>query len=175
MNASLRSPLVLGLSLLVVGCSLPLFERSVEGPSFELTADEPVAAFEVTLCLEGPSANIMSLHASLDAEARTTADAATLQLQSLADRPGQNEPDRLEVTPQGAELEWFHLAADGDWEGSGRRCATPEVVEFSAEGLQPGETLEVETWNVTMSGKWDNGMFGGGPDEDDLIVEIERL
>lgn len=174
-NASLRSSLVLGLSLLVVGCSLPSVETSVEGPSFELTADEPVAAFEVTLCLKGPSPGLLYVDGILSAQARTTASAATLQLESLADQPGHNGPELLEVTPQGAELEWFHLAADGDWKGGGRRCSTPEVVEFSAKGLEPGETLEVEDWAVTMSVQWDDGVFGDGPDKGDLSVEIERL
>lgn len=174
-NASLRSSLVLGLSLLVAGCSLPSVEVSVEGPTFTLTADEPVAAFEVTLCLEGPSPRMVHVNGTLNADARTTAGTATLELDSLADRPGDDEPDRVETSEHGAELAWFSLAADGDWEGSGRRCSVPEIVEFSAHGLASDEALEVEAWAVTLGVQWDDGMFGDGPDEGDLSVEIERL
>jgi len=140
---------------------MPSALASLEGPSFVLTADEPVAAFEVTLCLEGPTAKAAYVHASLTADARTTGDAATLRLESLADRPADEGSDSLEVSAQGQELR-FSLEADGPWEDGGRRCSTPEVVEFSAEGLADGQSLEIEAWVVDMDVKWDAGAFGGG-------------
>ncbi len=175
MSFQLRPCLLLALSMLTAGCSLPELETSLEGPAFVLTADEPVAAFEVTLCLKGSVPKELFVSGSLSADARTTAGAATLRVDSQSDRPTDEGSDSVEVSGADAEL-FLWLAAEGPWKNGGRRCSAPEVVEFSAEGLAPGESLEVEAWAVSMQVEFEARAFGGdGPEDGDLSVEIERL
>lgn len=175
MNALIRPCLLLAISMLAVGCSPPSATTEFEGPSFVLTAEEPVAAFEVTLCVQGPAQDRLSVGASIIADARTTAGTATLGLESLADRPADERSLTAEVSSAGETLRRFDLQADGAWNGGGRRCAAPEVVEFSADGLAPGESLEVEAWSVVMDATWDGRAFSDTLYDEDLRVEVERL
>lgn len=161
--------------MLAVGCSPPSATTEFEGTSFVLTAEEPVAAFEVTLCLKGAAQDDLFVGASITADARTTAGIAMLRLESLADRPVDERSLTAVVSPASTDVRWFELQADGDWSGSGRRCASPEVVEFSAEGLAPGESLNVEAWSVVMNATWEGRAFSDSLYSDDLTIEVERL
>lgn len=175
MNALLRPSLMLALSMLAAGCSPPSAFAELEGPGFVLTAQEPVAAFEVTLCLNAPTDEQLFVQASVAVEARTTLGTAALRLESLADRPADERSLTAEVSSALSPVRWFGLQADGDWKARGRRCATPEVVEFSAERLSPGASLKVESWSVQMDVTWEGRAFSDSLDSGDLTVEIEQL
>ncbi len=166
---------------LMTGCSMPEATQTVEGPAFTLTADEPVAAFEVTLCLKGPSPKELYVSSSLFMAATTDAgEPVMLRVESL-ERP-EPEPDArdpyladVEVGPGEPNERVISLVADAAWKGSGERCAEPEVVQFSVDALPEGASVSVDEWDVTMRVEWNDGMFGNGPDDGDVSVEIEQL
>mgnify|MGYP000580547316 CR=1 FL=1 len=177
----LRLASLLSVGLLMTGCSLPEQIRTEAGPAFTLTADAPVAAFEVTLCLTGPDPKSLYVRGRVNAVATTDADRdLQLHMESL-DRPvvADDEHDAhartLELPASGDVEGGFGLLAEAQWKGSGRRCAEPEAIQFAVDGLQPGESVTVEDWDVTMTAQWNDGSFGSGPDDEDLSVEIVRL
>ncbi|MCR9163634.1 MAG: hypothetical protein ACE37F_15495 [Nannocystaceae bacterium] len=171
--------LLASLALLCSACSLPEQVATAEGPAFTLTAQEPVAAFEVTLCLSGPNPQHLDVRGHLEANVRTHAPDLELLIESL-DRPEVDEGEfddhaRTYALDPGEDNRGFlRMLADGDFRGSGERCGEPEVIEFSVD-LPPGATVDVDTWHATMTVQWDDGAFGDGPRDGDLRVEISRL
>lgn len=179
MFSMMRKTLLSSLAVLAVGCSMPEQVATSEGPAFTLTADEPVAAFEVTLCLSGPNPKQLFVSGHVDATARTEAGGVDVLLESL-DRPESDDAfdphaRTFELAADEDTSAVLRMVADGDFRGSGERCAEPEVIQFSVDDLPPGASVEVEPWDVTMVVRWNDGSFGSGPKDDDLRIEIVRL
>ncbi len=179
MFSMMRRSLLASLAVLTVGCSLPEEMATTEGPAFTLTADEPVAAFEVTLCLSGPNPKELYVTGHINATARASASGQALRVESL-DRPevedgeGDAYAGTFDLTA-GEDAASIRMVADADFRGSGERCAEPEVIQFSTVGLAPGASIAVEEWDATMVVEWNDGAFGKGPDAGDLRIEIVRL
>ena len=170
-------PLV-ALTMLVPGCSMPQQERTARGPAFTLTPDVPVAAFDVTLCLEGPDPHDLHVWASVQVSATSTTGRPVLLRMESLERDGFEDDgyvEDLHIPASSRNTGSFALGANAQWHGGGKRCAAPEPVQFVVEGLEPGESVTVDNWDVTMTVKWYDGNFGHGPDDADLSIEIERL
>ncbi|MGH1347813.1 MAG: hypothetical protein ACRBN8_40035 [Nannocystales bacterium] len=169
---------LVSLGLLVSGCSLPEQTRTASGPSFTLTGESPIEAFDVTMCLNGPDPKKLFVHGRVNVAATTnTGRDVTLRVESL-ERPEEEEDGvhvrELDLSGADEVETGFSLVANAMWKGSGERCADPEAVQFSVESLEPGEAVTVD-WDVTMSVRWDDGSFGKGPDDSDLRIDIEQL
>ena len=180
MFSMMRPALLASLAVLAVGCSLPQEMATAEGPAFTLTAEEAVAAFEVTLCLSGPNPKNLYVRGHINATARASASGHTLLVESL-DRPEVEEGERddhartFELTAGEDATARVQMVADADFRGRGERCAEPEVIQFSTDGLAPGASISVDEWDATMVVEWNDGAFGKGPDDGDLRIEIVRL
>lgn len=180
MFSMMRRSLLASLAVLAVGCSLPEEMATTEGPAFTLTADEPVAAFEVTLCLSGPTPKELYVRGHINATARSSASGQTLLVESL-DRAEVEEGDHddhartFELTAGEDTSARIQMVADDDFRGRGERCAEPEVIQFSTEALAPGDSISVDAWDATMVVEWNDGAFGKGPNDGHLRVDIVRL
>ncbi|MBV1858854.1 MAG: hypothetical protein KUG77_10610 [Nannocystaceae bacterium] len=167
--------------LLVGGCSMAKQVETVDGPGFTLSAETPVMAFEVTLCLTGPSPDELYIDGRVGAEFTTTAGRAIPVLLESLEAPisedGEfNQYNRtFDVESEETSNASVSLVADGEWKAGGRRCSAPEVIQFSVESLESGETVDVAAWDVTMSASWSDGAFGDGPKGSDLSVTIAPL
>lgn len=173
MTRSMSRASLFALALAVPACSLPVEAHTVAGPAFMLTADEPVAAFEVTLCVDGPKVKHAYVSAQLDLTARATSTRPLrLDVTSLQ---AEDEALQLELSPGAEEEDSLWMDAEGSFEPGGRRCGEPQVVEFSVDTLGELDSIEVARWDVTMRVEWEGERFGGHLDDADLSVEIVRL
>ncbi len=177
---TIRRSLLAMLGLLAVGCQLPLQATSIEGPALMLTAEQPVAAFEIRLCLSGPKMRWVNVEGRVAARAKTEVGSAVLEMEAL-DRPrvedDEDDPYAHSMTIDAGEetLGIVELVTDGSFRANGVRCSAAEVLQFTADGLAPGAQLNVYSWDVSMVVEWSDGVLGEGPDEDELWIELEPL
>ena len=139
---------------------------------YRLTADEPVVAFEVTVCIQGGTAPDSEIEGTFRIGARTDESELAVVVENLAD--GQRETisagsDIYEYTSVG-------FVSQTDWSGSGRRCSEPEVLEVSVAGLPAGEevTLLNAEGRVLVSGS-DPGFCGDALNPGEVSLNVERL
>lgn len=142
-----------------------------------LTAAEPVAAFEVTLCLSGePPNNGLHVYGSFYATARTSqGEVVEVTLESL-DAPGDESTspfvDVVSATTASVDAD-ISLYTERDWEAEGRRCQE-QVVQVSVPDLAEGQSVVVSDLYVTMLAQW-SSFCGPGVQEESLSIEVVRL
>ena len=140
MTRSMSRLSLLALAVLVPACSLPSQERIVAGPAFTLTADAPVAAFEVTLCVDGPKVKNAFVSATAEFTAvATSSRPLTLDVESLEAPEGEAAPTEVGLSPGAPEDDSLWMVAAGAFERGGRRCGEPEVIQFSVDELDENE------------------------------------
>jgi len=170
-----RSMSLLALALLVPACSLPVQERVVSGPAFTLTPDAPVAAFEVTLCIDGPKVKHAYVSATAEFSAVSTSTRPLrLDAESL-DAPEDQQPATLHLSPGASKDDSLWMVAAGAFERGGRRCGEPEVLQFSVDALDANERIDVTAWDVVMRVEWEGDKIGQSLGDEDLSVEIVQL
>lgn len=144
-----------------------------------LTADEPVAAFEVTLCVADGSPNGLVMFSSFHATTSTNDGEVDVMLETLdpanADEINAGNPGSYatttNATPTAQEAD-ISLNTERDWEGSGRRCQE-QVVQVSVESLAEGQTVTVTDLGVQLRAEWAG--LCDSPDEGSLSIETVRL
>ncbi len=177
-----RPALLLTCLLCTPACSLPSASQVVDGPSFTLDAEHPVAAFEVELCVSGPALDYASAHAQVLATLHAVDGVgATVSGQAL-DAPIVEEDDAydphaesLAVPAEDEAMSFWLVTEGGPWQGGGRRCHAVQAVQFELDASADRASFDVD-WQVAFHVEYDNGLFGGaGLDDDDLEVTIQRL
>lgn len=142
-----------------------------------LSADAPVAAFEVTLCLTGGAPNGLNLYSSLSGSTSASEGAVEVTLESLdpedTQRSASTYVDVTDATSTGQPTD-ISLNTDRDWEDSdGRRCQE-QVVQLSVPSLAEGQTVTLTDFNIRLVAEW-AGICGETPDEDALSIEVVRI
>ncbi len=153
----------------------------MEGPTFTLDAQTPVAAFEVTLCMEGPEVKNTQPKATIYASWVAPSGAAVIvtaeNLDAVADPDDDDNPyfdEEDEPGPEGS-LSVEVDTDDGPWEGrSGQRCQRAQVIQFDAPDLAQGESVEL-TWSARFGGNFYSGAYGDPLEDEHWIVNIQRL
>ena len=141
------------------------------GEDVVLTADAPVAALEVTLCMTGGTPNGLAGYGNVFAEVSTNEGTAEFTLESLE---SEEDPYR-ETTSASATAERLNIAllTDRDWEADGERCQQ-QVVQLSVPALEAGQTVTVSDLSVSFTAEW-AGFCGPVPDDDNLSIAVERV
>ncbi len=182
MSSAPRRPLRAGflLPLLAGACEPASASTVAEVPSeLVLTADEPVAAFEVRLCVVGEPPHALDVSAHFDLQAFTNEGSVELTLESLEADPEVDGHEaafdvRTVQSDDGYSL-GISLVAEADWGSSGMRCAAPEVVQISGSELARDQVVNIIGLEARGSAQWSERGCGGGFDEDWLQIEVERL
>ncbi|MGH1343923.1 MAG: hypothetical protein ACRBN8_20360 [Nannocystales bacterium] len=140
-----------------------------------LTSDDPVAAFEVTLCISEGSPNGLNMYSSFHATTSTNEGEVAVTLETLD--PGEESgtsSSYVEVTnaTTTATESDVSLNTQRDWEASGERCQE-QVVQVSVESLPEGQTVTVTDIHIDLLAEWAG--LCDSPDEDSLSIETVRL
>lgn len=136
-----------------------------------LTADEPVAAFEVTLCMTGGTPANLNGYGSFSGTVSSSAGEVEFTLESL-----ESEEDSYTETTSAtstAEPTKISLVTDRDWGSSGERCQT-QVVQLSVPSLEADQSVTVTELSVDFNAEW-SGFCGPTPDDDSLSITVERV
>ena len=165
------------------GCSPLALDKTEDGASFSLSAEEPVAQYSVRLCYDGPTGNAVDTTARVSASLTIEgADATTMlfgQSHLQGEAPDEDPPsledwkhaptDRLDLE-EGETSGILSFDIDAAELASTGGCLEPRVVRFEiAEG--PDELAVDVEWDVTLSVE----STRKEPDDDDLSIEIERI
>ena len=145
-----------------------------------LTAADPVAAFEVTLCMTGGSPNGLNLYSSLNATVSASEGASEgaveFTLESLDPDPEGTATAYVDVieTTSEAQPTSISLNTGRDWEDSDSRRCQEQVVQLSVPSLAEGQTVTISDFNITLVAEW-AGICGETPDEGALSIEAVRI
>lgn len=141
-----------------------------------LTADDPVAAFEVTLCLTGGAPNGLNLYGSLNATTSASEGTVEITLESLDPDPESSNNAYVDVTEASSDAQPTRilLNTDRDWEDSDKRRCQEQVVQLSVPSLAEGQTVTITDFNIALAAEW-AGICGETPDEDALSIEAVRI
>lgn len=172
-----RKPLhqLIAFFALSIACQPATIEASEQlGESVTLTADAPVAAFEVNVCLEGGAPANLSVYGSFFATVTTSEGEVEFTLESLESPESESSPyvHTATATPSGDELS-IALLTDRDWDASGRRCQT-QTVQLSVPSLDETQTVTISDLRMTGTAEW-SGFCGPSPDDGDLTLDAVRL
>ena len=152
------------LCLAQTGCDRFGSGTTVSAPSIVLTRAEPIATYEVVLCLDGPDMGTMHPEAAVHGATAAGTDAsgglgvtATVHGQGGSRRQGlggyQDHPEQFGFTIESA----------GPWsDRSGLRCAPPQTITFELQPESAAETMELE-WTIGFRTEF-QGLFVGMDD-----------
>ncbi len=160
---------------LAVACQPGTAETDADVDEVILTADAPVAAFEVTLCLTGGAPNGLNLYATFQATTSTNEGEIEVTLEALdaEDETYAGSYTDVSGATSTAQPTSISLDTQRDWETSGTRCQE-QVVQLSVPELAEGQTVTVTDINILLRAEW-AGLCGETPDEDSLSIETVRL
>ena len=172
-----RKPLhtLCALFALVVACSPLTAETSEVIEEVILTADDPVAAFEVSLCISGDAPDGLSPYGSFGGTVSTNEGEVEFTLEVL-DAESEVEPtphlDIIDAT-SAAQTTSVSLDSERNWGGSGQRCKE-QVVQLSVPSLAEGQTVTVSEIGIDFRAEW-GGICPPSPDDMTLSIEAVRL
>lgn len=158
----------------VVACSLPQTWTDEDGPQVVLTQSEPVAEFDIKLCITGSKIDSVDGYAELEVvREASNPDATGIVRAELGD--GSDE-DQEDLTADEDPPLTLTLDGEGPWENrKGRRCSDPQRVRFIYEGDDEMAMHEL-SWNVEFSVSYSDGLvFADSIDESDMSIEIEPV
>ena len=165
------------------GCSPPVVDKTEDGPTFSMSAEERVVEYSVRLCYDGPTGRQVETAARVGASLTIEGGDATTTIFGQSHREDDNpvlDPPRLEDWESAPtdrldldegqsegflsfEIDAVELARTGG-------CLEPRIVRFEiAEG--PDELAVDVEWDATLSVEYNRK----APDDDDLSIEIQRI
>lgn len=149
-----------------------VFKKTDLQGEYRLTAEEPVIALEVTVCIRGDAPPDFEIEGSFTSGFRTDEGEVTVAMENLAS--GQRETIGAVSDIYGYTTVDFALQAN--WSGSGRRCSDPEILELSVAGLASGQEITVfnPEGQISVSGS-DTGLCGDILEHGEVSIDIERL
>ena len=170
-----------GAFLLVVACESPSAFVDEDGPDpVTLTADQPVAAFEVKLCVsEDPPAEFEG-DGTFRGQARVSEGEVELTLENLEVDPnyavpeGSDPPIQVETLSGGVVDFGVILTLDVNGLVAGD-CTEAQVVQFSASGLTDGQTVTITSSEAVFGGEWTESLCPSNFSESAMSLEIEAL
>ncbi len=161
---------------LVMACQPGTAETATDlGDEVVLTASEPVAAFDVTLCLEGGAPNGLNVYSTFTATTSTSEGEVQLTLETLDPENEAYASAYVDITDASATAQptSISLNTQRDWEASDERCQQ-QVVQVSVPSLAEAQTVTVTDIKIVLRAEW-AGFCGETPDEDALSIEAVRL
>jgi len=146
-----------------------------------LTAEQPVAAFQIELCATEDAPAEFEGDGSFDGDVRVNEGSVELTLENLEVDPGyeppegSNPPIQTEIV-EGTEASRLGviltLTPNGLVAGE---CTEPQVVQFSASGLEPGQTVTITNLEGSVSGELTNSLCPSNFSDASMSLEIERI
>lgn len=146
------------------------------GDEVVLTADEPIAAFDVTVCIEGGAPNGLNLYGNFRATTATNEGSVELTLETLDTEEDSQSTAYLDTIDASSEAQPTNISLNTqrDWEASeGRRCQQ-QVVQVSVPSLAEAQTVTISEITISLTAEW-AGICGETPDEESLSIEAVRL
>jgi hypothetical protein len=146
------------------------------GDDVVLTADEPVAAFDVTVCIEGGAPNGLNLYSNFRATTATNEGSVELTLETLDTEEDSQSTAYLDTIDASTEAQptSISLNTQRDWEASEDRRCQQQVVQVSVPSLAEAQTVTISEITITLTAEW-AGLCGETPDEESLSIEAVRL
>lgn len=183
MNRIYRASRTCVAALLLVGvaCEPPsavATERVMD--DITLTADDPVAAFEVRLCVTEDAPTEFEGDGSFSAEVRVNEGSAALTLENLAVDPdyvgpeGASDPIEVVTLSDTRSSVSVILTTRPDGLSSGQ-CSETQVVQFSVDELSPGQTVTIASAAAFFGGQWANSLCGSDLTDASMRLEVERI
>ena len=140
-----------------------------------LSADTPVAAFEVTVCVESGTPNGLTLYGTFNAATSTDGEAVEVTLETLDPSEDASPGAAVDLTDASstAEPTRIFLNTDRDWETSEPRRCQEQVVQISVPSLPDDQTVTVSDITIELRAEWAG--LCGAPDADSLSIEAVRI
>lgn len=167
--------------LLVVACDSPGASVTEEvDDDVVLTREQPVAAFEVRLCLSADAPPEIEGNGAFDANARLNEGTAELTVENLdvdADYQspqGQNPPTATETLEADAASMGVILTLNPSGLSSGQ-CTDTQVVQFTASGLEDEQAITLSRVEGFFGGEWTNSLCGSDLSSASLQLEVEQI
>lgn len=167
--------------LLAVACESPSATTTeAVSEDITLTADDPVAAFEVRLCVTDDAPAEFDGSGSFSAEARVNVGSAELTLENLAVDPDYNgpedAPDPVELVPLSDSQSSIAVILTTTLDGlSSGQCSETQVVQFSVRELEPGQTVTIAGAQAFFGGDWAESFCPSGFSDTSLYLEVDRI
>lgn len=167
--------------MLAVACEAPSATTSESvSDDITLTAEDPVAAFEVRLCVSNDAPDEFDGSGSFSAEARVSTGSAELTLENLAVDPDYNGPEdapdpveRITLSDtQGSVSVILTTTLDGLSAG---QCSETQVVQFSVRELAPEQTVTIASAQAFFGGDWAESLCSSGFSDASLYLEVDRI
>ena len=170
-----------GLFLAIVACESPSASVVEDGPDeFTLTADVPLAVFEVKLCVSDDAPGEFEGDGSFSALARLNEGSAMLTLENLEVDPNYNVPEgsdppiQVETVSDGVVDFAVILTLDVNGLLAGE-CTDPQVIQFSADGLAQGQTITISSSEASFGGEFTESLCPSDFSDASLSLEIEAI
>lgn len=169
------------LLLLFVACDSPSVRTTEEvAGEVTLTAEQSLAAFEVELCTADDAPPEFEGYGSFSAEVSIDQGNAELTLENLEVDPSYEPPAGarapVEVVSVSDAPNGVGVVLTMNLSGlSAEQCSEPQVVQFSAAGLEEGQTVSIRNIEATFSGEWTNSLCPSDLGDGSLSLEITAL
>ncbi len=169
------------LLLVAVACEPPSATASERfTDDITLTAEEPIAAFEVRLCVTEDAPTEFEGDGSFSAQASVNEGSAALTLENLAVDPDYVGPEGTDPPVEVVSLSDSEaslgviLTTRPDGLSSGQ-CSETQVVQFSVSELMPGQTVTIVGAAAFFGGQWAHSLCGSDLTDSAMRLEIERI
>jgi len=169
------------LLLAAVACESPSATSTERVPGdITLTAEEPVAAFEVRLCVTEDAPPEFEGDGSFSAQARVNEGSAELTLENLAVDPdyvgpaGSKGPVQVVTLSDSQSQVGVILTTRPDGLSAGE-CTETQVVQFSVGELASEQTVTIVSAEALFDGQWVNSPCGADLQDTSIQLEIERI
>lgn len=167
--------------LLVVACEPPGAVTTTDiDEEVVLTREQPVAAFEVRLCLSADAPPEVEGSGSLSGNARLNEGTAELTLENLDIDADYESPDAQNppVSTETLEAEMASMGVVLTFNPSGLssgQCTDSQVVQFSASGLEGEQAITLTSLEGFFGGEWTNSLCSSDLSDATMELEVERI